>query len=73
MCQFAWKPPPYEYEAEKMPIDCITGGDAVRAAIDSDRATPDALTTLADAHPASHPARVIHPHPTISEAVMEAQ
>lgn len=31
---FAWRAPPYEYEATKMPIDILTGGDAVRAAID---------------------------------------
>jgi uncharacterized protein YbbC (DUF1343 family) len=29
-----WKPPPYEYEHEKMPIDCITGGDGVRALLE---------------------------------------
>ncbi len=29
-----WKAPPYEYEREKMPIDCIAGGAALRAAID---------------------------------------
>ncbi|MBL8841077.1 MAG: DUF1343 domain-containing protein [Planctomycetes bacterium] len=29
-----WKPPPYEYEREKLPIDCIAGGDALRRAID---------------------------------------
>jgi uncharacterized protein YbbC (DUF1343 family) len=32
--RFAWKPPPYEYEREKMPIDCLAGGDAVRAWVD---------------------------------------
>src|SRR5207253_8912814 len=25
--QFAWKQPPYEYELEKMPIDCLNGSD----------------------------------------------
>lgn len=29
--QFAWLPPPYEYETEKMPIDILTGGAAARA------------------------------------------
>ncbi len=29
-----WKPPPYEYEREQLPIDCIAGGDALRRAID---------------------------------------
>jgi uncharacterized protein YbbC (DUF1343 family) len=32
--RFAWKEPPYEYEQEKRPIDCISGGDLVRASID---------------------------------------
>lgn len=30
-----WKPPPYEYEREKQPIDCISGGTALRTAIDA--------------------------------------
>ena len=33
--QFAWKPPPYEYEPEKQPIDVIAGSTSFRAAIDS--------------------------------------
>jgi uncharacterized protein YbbC (DUF1343 family) len=28
--EFAWKPPPYEYEYERMPIDLILGDDRVR-------------------------------------------
>jgi uncharacterized protein YbbC (DUF1343 family) len=32
--QFAWKPPPYEYEFEKMPIDCLAGSSALREQID---------------------------------------
>ncbi|HEX5052033.1 MAG TPA: DUF1343 domain-containing protein [Planctomycetota bacterium] len=35
--QFAWRPPPYEYEAEKMPIDILTGGPTVRTFIDRNR------------------------------------
>lgn len=31
---FAWKPPPYEYEYEKWPIDILCGGDRIRRAID---------------------------------------
>lgn len=27
---FAWRPPPYEYEAEKLPIDILCGTDKVR-------------------------------------------
>jgi uncharacterized protein YbbC (DUF1343 family) len=36
---FAWKPPPYEYEHDKVPIDVIAGSPAFRTAIDAgDRA-----------------------------------
>jgi uncharacterized protein YbbC (DUF1343 family) len=30
---FAWISPPYEYEMEKMPVDIVTGSDAVRKAV----------------------------------------
>ena len=33
--QFAWRQPPYEYETEKMPIDILSGGTALREAIDA--------------------------------------
>src|SRR5262249_27341544 len=33
--QFAWKPPPYEYEFEKMPIDCLAGSSTLRGQIDA--------------------------------------
>ena len=32
---FAWKPPPYEYEPDKQPIDVIAGSPSFRAAIDA--------------------------------------
>jgi uncharacterized protein YbbC (DUF1343 family) len=32
--QFGWKPPPYEYEPDKQPIDVIAGSPSFRAAID---------------------------------------
>jgi uncharacterized protein YbbC (DUF1343 family) len=35
---FAWKAPPYEYEQERTPIDCITGGDRVRHFVERARA-----------------------------------
>lgn len=35
--EFAWKPPPYEYEATLMPIDILTGGAAARAFVDGER------------------------------------
>lgn len=31
-----WKPPPYEYESEKMPIDILAGGPEVRQAVEDD-------------------------------------
>ena len=30
-----WKPPPYEYERERMPIDILTGGTEVREAVET--------------------------------------
>jgi uncharacterized protein YbbC (DUF1343 family) len=33
--QFAWKPPPYEYEFHKMPIDCLAGSSTLREQIDA--------------------------------------
>src|SRR5262245_49103586 len=33
--QFGWKQPPYEYEFEKMPIDCLAGSSTFREQIDS--------------------------------------
>ena len=39
---FAWKPPPYEYEPDKQPIDVIAGSPSFRAAIDAgERAEAD--------------------------------
>jgi uncharacterized protein YbbC (DUF1343 family) len=32
--RFAWRPPPYEYETERMPIDILTGSPRTRLAID---------------------------------------
>ncbi len=32
---FGWKPPPYEYEHEKQPMDVIAGSPSFRAAIDA--------------------------------------
>lgn len=31
---FAWRPPPYEYEKEKLPFDILCGTDAVRLALE---------------------------------------
>jgi uncharacterized protein YbbC (DUF1343 family) len=32
---FAWRPPPYEYEHEKLPIDILAGSDRLRTQIES--------------------------------------
>jgi uncharacterized protein YbbC (DUF1343 family) len=32
--RFAWKQPPYEYEYDKMPIDCLAGSPTLREQID---------------------------------------
>jgi uncharacterized protein YbbC (DUF1343 family) len=45
--QFAWLPPPYEYEHTLMPIDIISGGDAVRQAIDANATSPNEIRALA--------------------------
>ncbi len=41
--EFSWRPPPYEYEHEKMPIDILWGSDALRANIDSRRQAAELL------------------------------
>jgi uncharacterized protein YbbC (DUF1343 family) len=33
---FAWRPPPYEYEHHKSPIDILAGSDALRRQIETD-------------------------------------
>jgi uncharacterized protein YbbC (DUF1343 family) len=33
--RFKWKPPPYEYEYERLPIDIISGGSKLRETIES--------------------------------------
>jgi uncharacterized protein YbbC (DUF1343 family) len=32
--QLAWRPPPYEYEKVRLPIDLLTGDDAIRRGLD---------------------------------------
>ena len=34
--QFRWKNPPYEYEYDRMPIDCLAGSPGLREQIDAD-------------------------------------
>jgi uncharacterized protein YbbC (DUF1343 family) len=35
--QFSWLPPPYEYEFKKLPIDIITGDEAIRKGLEDGR------------------------------------
>jgi uncharacterized protein YbbC (DUF1343 family) len=59
---FAWRAPPYEYETEKRPIDILTGGSAVREAIDAGSIDSDAeLADLADVDAAAW-RREVSPH-----------
>jgi uncharacterized protein YbbC (DUF1343 family) len=41
---FAWRPPPYEYEHHKLPIDILAGTDALRADIESDTPMRDLVS-----------------------------
>jgi len=33
--EFAWRPPPYEYETERLPFDLLTGDAAIREALEA--------------------------------------
>ncbi len=41
---FKWKPPPYEYEYERLPIDLILGGDTVRTRLQAMESVTDLET-----------------------------
>jgi uncharacterized protein YbbC (DUF1343 family) len=46
--EFAWLPPPYEYEREKMPIDILYGSSRLREALAADSPAPsDVIGRLA--------------------------
>lgn len=45
---FAWLPPPYEYEQERMPIDILSGSEPLREAIDAGRTSPANVLQLAE-------------------------
>ena len=38
---FAWRQPPYEYEKERLPIDLLTGDDAIRMGLDEGRSAAE--------------------------------
>jgi uncharacterized protein YbbC (DUF1343 family) len=50
--RFSWRPPPYEYEHDKMPIDILAGSPAFRTAV-------DAGTPLADIVDSWRPAEAV--------------
>ncbi|MBW1917009.1 MAG: DUF1343 domain-containing protein [Deltaproteobacteria bacterium] len=39
--QFAWRPPPYEYEYDRRPFDLLTGDPAIREGLEEGRAVSD--------------------------------
>ena len=45
--RFAWRPPPYEYETKKMPIDILWGSSMLRTMIE-DGAEPDDILAASD-------------------------
>ena len=45
---FAWLPPPFEYETVKMPIDILAGSDELRESLDADRTAPADVQRLAE-------------------------
>lgn len=57
---FAWRPPPYEYEEEKLPIDILWGGTGLREGIDAG-AGPEKILAGVDEELAAFAARVA-PH-----------
>ena len=40
--KFTWRPPPYEYEREKMPIDILFGSSRLRETLQSESTVTDA-------------------------------
>ena len=45
--EFAWREPPYEYEAVHWPIDIISGSDDLRIAVDA-QCVPDSLAAIVE-------------------------
>jgi uncharacterized protein YbbC (DUF1343 family) len=45
--EFAWRPPPYEYESRLMPIDILWGHEGLRAGVDDDASTDEILSGVA--------------------------
>lgn len=45
---FAWRPPPYEYERERLPIEILAGSDVLRRQIESDVPLADIIASWRD-------------------------
>jgi uncharacterized protein YbbC (DUF1343 family) len=54
---FAWRPPPYEYEYTKWPIDILYGSEAMREGLDAGVAVPELARASAEATRAFLPIR----------------
>jgi len=61
---FAWRPPPYEYEARLQPIDILAGGPALREAIDLGVPAAEIAAGWAEASDAFHALRTPFLHYT---------
>ena len=53
----AWREPPYEYEHERMPIDILSGSEALRSSLDAGRAAHDIAADWEPAVAAFEPIR----------------
>ena len=53
----AWREPPYEYERERLPIDILSGSEALRRALDAGRAAADIAASWEPAVAAFAPVR----------------
>ncbi len=58
--RFAWRPPPYEYELHKAPIDILAGSDALRRQIETD--TPLKAIAASWSRDEANFERVRHPY-----------
>ena len=54
---FAWREPPYEYEHERMPMDILSGSEALRRSLDAGRAAADIASDWEPAVAAFEPIR----------------
>jgi uncharacterized protein YbbC (DUF1343 family) len=55
--QFGWRPPPYEYEHDKMPIDILAGSPALREQIEGQVPLDDIVESWREGEAAFEAAR----------------